>query len=100
MFMVGFINNASIAVMIAYTAGLSAALDRNLEFAMFVVFLQTVPIIASIVNALWFISTSHENRLIVACIFFIVSYIFIAFSINDHEEKIALPCAVVACLLN
>lgn len=67
---------------------------------MFVVFLQTVPIIATIVNALWFISTSHENRLIVASILFIVSYIFIAFSINDHEEKIALPCSVIACLLN
>jgi ABC-type nitrate/sulfonate/bicarbonate transport system permease component len=100
MFSIGFINNASIGVMVVYTSNLSAELDRNMEFAMFVVFLQAVPIIARIVNSLWFIGTSHENRLIIACILFICSYIFIAFSLNSKLEDSTLMFAVIACLLN
>jgi CLN3 protein len=101
MFFIGFINNASIGVMLMYTSSLSAEMDRNLEFAMYVVFLQAVPIIANIINSLWFINTSHESRLIVASICFICSYILIAFSINDRQdEDMSLPFAIAACLVN
>ena len=101
MFFIGFINNASIGVMIMYTSNLSAELDRNLEFAMFVVFVQAVPVLANISNSLWFINTPHESRLIVAAMCFICSYILIAFSINDRlDENTSLPFAIGACLIN
>lgn len=101
MFAIGFINNAGLGVMIMYTSTLSAEMDRNMEFAMFLVFVQAVPIIATIINALWFINTSHESRLIVAAICFICSYISIAFSISSKkDEDMSLPFAVLACLVN
>lgn len=38
MFGIGFINNAGIGVMMIYTSNLSADFNRNLQYAMFVVF--------------------------------------------------------------
>jgi hypothetical protein len=55
MFSLGFINNAGIGLMIVYTSNLSATFDRNLQFAMFAVFLQAVPILARILNSVYFI---------------------------------------------
>jgi len=101
MFGIGFINNAGLGVMIIYTMNLSAEFNRNLQYAMFVVFVQAVPIVARIFNSLFFIQISHESRLIFTCILFILSYTSIALSIrSSNREDVALPCAIVGCILH
>jgi hypothetical protein len=80
-FSIGFVLNAGLGVMVAFTANLSAMFDRNLQFAMFAVFLQAVPILARIINANFFIQTSHESRLLVVCFLLILSYIVIYLAI-------------------
>jgi len=100
MFMVGFINNAGVGVVMMYLSNLSQQLDRNQEFAMFVVFNQAIPIITVIFNAVCFIQTHHESRLMLACYGFIGSYICVLISIhNMAKENMALVFAVLACLL-
>jgi mannose/fructose/N-acetylgalactosamine-specific phosphotransferase system component IIC len=50
---------------------------------------------------MFFIQTSHESRIIVACILFVSSYIAIAFSIHEkQDENISLPAAVAGCVLH
>ena len=67
--------------MVSFTANLSAMFDRNLQFAMFAVFLQAVPILARIINSNFLIQTSHESRLLFVCFLLIFSYIVIYLAI-------------------
>ena len=96
MFMAGLINNVGIGVLIAYTSTLASAQDQNYNFALFIVFLQTVSVLSIAFNAYFLIQIKHETRLMIACLLFIFSYLLLTVSITYQN----LPFAALSCIIH
>ena len=82
MFMVGLINNIGIGVLVAYTSTLASSQDQNYNFALFIVFLQTVSVLSIAFNAYFMIQIKHETRLMIACGLFVLSYLTLTISVT------------------
>lgn len=96
MFTCGLVNNIGIGVLVAYTSQLASEKNQNYNFAMFCVFLQTVPIIAVFLNAQFLIQINHEIRVLGTCIVFLLSYMTLAGSIVYDS----LPLALLSCMVH
>ena len=94
-FTCGLINNVGIGVIIAYTSQLASDKDQNYNFAMFCVFLQTVPIIAIFLNSFFWIRIEHQYRLLAVCALFLLSYISLAASFVYDSLVFALLACIV-----
>ena len=99
MFLVGMINSIGIGIIVSYTSTLAANHDYNYNFAMFMVFLQAVPILAIAFNAYYLIQIDHTQRLFGICICFILSYMFLAFAVTLQDSPISIPFALIACCI-
>ena len=93
MFACGFINTMDIFT--PYAAVMAAKHDQNQAFAKFMVALQAVPPIVVLVNARFFMRTSHLSRVALSALLMAASYATFAYSFYYEDLAMAYVCCVL-----
>ena len=100
MFFVGCVLDIGLGMMVAFTSQLSSNHGRNFHFAMFTVFLQAVPILGRILNAVFLIKIPHDQRLLSVCFLFVISFGILSVATFYSINEWSLGFALAACLLH
>lgn len=100
MFLVGLVNNIGVGVLVSFTSELADKHNFNYNFAMFVVFLNAVPILALFLNAYLLIQTSHQKRVLGVSAIFFLSYVLLAAALWWQLMSFSVTLAVLSVVLH